>query len=258
MSNNQKENIKVIFPEWHPEVFNFWGKNHDYLVSHPTANLITVNYLLQLRLENLLFENQFDFSEIFYVEKKIKEKEKINIGIVPATKLAGRSTPHPGCDGKGLRFNGENGVKSWALFVDKLKNLNNNINIHEYSYENFGLGDFHYPHTNNFLELIEQVDNMDLGVMSDGGIHHVFNARKKPVVLFQATKVNKCEFFKLENSFFPEDIHLDCRKKCRSYFSEVFKTDDHSNSCNLECESLDPIKLAMYTNDVINKILTKK
>jgi hypothetical protein len=257
ISENQKENIKIIYTEWHPKVFDFWGNHHDFLVSHPTVNLITLNYLLQLKMENLIFDREFDFSEIFYVNENKNVSEKINIGIVPATKLAGRPTPHPGCDGKGLRFNGENGVQSWFKFVNKLKELNENVCIYEFSNENFGLGDFHYPHTNNFLELISQVDNIDLGIMSDGGIHHVFNARKKPVVLFQATKVNKCEFFKLENSFFPENLHLECRKKCRSYFSEVLKIDDMSKTCSLECENLDPIKLAIYTNNIINNNIIK-
>jgi hypothetical protein len=55
----------------------------------------------------------------------------------------------------------------------------------------------------------------------------------------------------LENSFFPEHLHLDCRKKCRSYFSEVLNIPDMSLSCKLECENLDPIKLAEYTNKII-------
>lgn len=255
LGNNKVDNIKVVYPEWHPNCFTFWGKNMDFLINHKTANLITVNYLLQLGLEDLLFDESYDFREELYtLEQRNTNNGKINIGIVPASKLAGRPTPHPGCDGKGLRFNGLKGVESWKIFVEHLKEINPNVIIHEFSYENFNIGDIHYPHTDNFTTLVNQVDNIDLGIMSDGGIHHIFNARKKPVVLFQATKINKCEFFKLENSYFPEHLHLDCRKKCRSYFSEALQIEDNSINCNLECENLDPKELAKYTNDVIKKL----
>jgi len=254
--NNKSSDFFSVYPEWHPKVFSFWGQHHEFLTEHKTCNLITLNYLLQLGLENLVFDENFDFREDFYYEKKILNTDKkINIGIVPATKLAGRPTPHPGCDGIGLRFNGPKGIDSWKIFVDNLKKDNPNVVIHEFSFENFGLGDIHYPHTNNIFELVDQVDLMDLGVMSDGGIHHVFNARNKPVVLFQASKINKCEFFKLENSFFPEELHLSCRKTCRSYFSESFGVEDKSKFCNLECENMNPLDLAKYTNKIISKII---
>ena len=205
-----------------------------------------------LKLEHLLFDEKYDFREDFYYENKYeKNSDIINVGIVPSTKLAGRPIPHPGCDGIGLRFNGPKGIESWKEFVKELKNLNSNILIHEFSFENFGIGDIHYPHTENIFELVEQVDKMDIGVMSDGGLHHVFNARNKPVVLFQATKVNKCEFFMLENTYFPEHLHLNCRKSCRSYFSEALQTKDSSLTCNLECENLNPILLSDYTNKII-------
>jgi len=254
-SDNQQEEIKVVYPEWHPKVFKFWGENKEYLENHPTANLITVNFLLQLKLENLLFDESYDFrEELYYPKLTINSNNKIKVGIVPATKLAGRPTPHPGCDGNGLRFNGPKGIDSWREYVEVLKKENTNVEIYEFSYENFNLGDFHFPHTDNFKDLVNQVDMMDIGIMSDGGIHHVFNARKKPVVLFQATKVNKCEFFKLENTSFPESLHLECRKKCRSYFSETLQIEDFSLKCNLECENLNPKLLAEYTNQIINKL----
>ena len=256
LGNNKIPNLFSVYPEWHPNVFNFWGKHHELLTEHKTCNLITLNYLLQLGLENLIFDEDFDFREDFYYQKKVsKADEKINIGIVPATKLAGRPIPHPGCDGIGLRFNGPKGIESWKIFVDNVKKSNPNVVIHEFSFENFGLGDVHYPHTNNIFELVDQVDLMDIGVMSDGGIHHVFNARNKPVVLFQASKINKCEFFKLENSFFSEELHLSCRKTCRSYFSESFGVEDKSKFCNLECENMNPLDLAKYTNKIISKII---
>jgi len=255
-SKDKSNTFLTNFPDWHPDIFKFWGENHEFLVNHKTCNLITLNFLLQLGLEKLIFDEDYDFREDFYYKPKIKkESNKINVGIVPATKLAGRPFPHPGCNGIGLRFNGPNGINSWKIFVDNLKKLNENIVIHEFSPENFGLGDYHYPHSENIFDLVDQVDLCDIGVMSDGGLHHVFNSRNKPVILFQATTVNKCEFFKLENSFFPEELHLSCRKTCRSYFSESLGVEDKSQSCKLECENLNPIDLSKYTNKIINQIL---
>lgn len=255
-SDKKSKTFLTNFPDWHPNLFKFWGENSDFLINHKTCNLITINFLLQLGLEKLVFDENFDFREDFYYTPKPKIKsQKINVGIVPATKLAGRPFPHPGCNGIGLRFNGPNGVNSWRSFVDTLKKLNENVVIHEFSPENFGLGDYHYPHSENIFDLVDQVDLCDIGVMSDGGLHHVFNSRNKPVVLFQATTVNKSEFFKLENSFFPEELHLSCRKTCRSYFSESLGVEDKSQSCKLECENLNPEDLAKYTNKIISEFL---
>jgi hypothetical protein len=252
-SNTKKDDIKVIYPEWHPNCFSFWGKNFKYLVEHKTANIITLNYLLQLNLESLLFHKDFDFREDLYLPYEKKTTDSINVAIVPSTKLAGRQTPHPGCDGVGFRFNGDKGLESWKTFISHLKSINPRVVIHEFSEENYNLGDVYHPHYENMDDLVSEVDLMDIGVMSDGGIHHVFNARKKDVVLFQATKINKCEFFMLSNTHFPKHLHLDCRLSCRSYFSETLQIPDMSLSCKLECENLDPKLLAEYTNSIIEK-----
>lgn len=242
----QNENIKVIYPDWHPKVFSFWKNNHEFLYNHPTANLITINFLLQLRFENLIFDKNFDFREFINIEHTKNNSDLINIGIVPATKLSGKQNPHPHCNGIGLRFNGEKGLESWKITIDALKKENSKIKIFEFSKENFGLGDHHFPEDKNIFNVIKNVDFMDFGVMSDGGIHHIFNARNKKVFLFQATKINKVEFFKLSNTIFPEELHLECRKQCPSYFLEIFGGEDKSLKCNLECENMNPLKLAKF------------
>lgn len=252
-SENQIENIKVIYPDWHPKVFSFWKDNFDLLYNHPTANLITVNFLLQLKLENLLFDEAYDFREIINISEEKNTTDFINIGIVPATKLSGKSNPHPYCDGKGFRFNGHNGIQSWMSLISELKNKNPKIKIFEFSKENFNLGDHHFQDNGNIFDLIRNVDLMDFGIMSDGGIHHAFNARNKKVFLFQATKINKVEFFKLSNTIFPEHLHLNCRKKCPSYFLQVFGGEDLSKNCNLECEQMNPEKLAKFILENINQ-----
>lgn len=252
-SDKQFENIKVVYPDWHPNVFNFWKNNFDFLCNHPTANLITVNFLLQLKLENLLFDKSFDFREFINIENEINTSEFINIAIVPATKLSGKTEPHPGCNGKGLRFNGNKGIESWKQLTTQLKEKNSKIKIFEFSKENFGLGDYHFPEDKNIFNVIKNIDLMDFGIMSDGGLHHIFNARNKKVFLFQATKINKVEFFKLSNTIFPEELHLECRKQCPSYFLEMFEGENKSLKCNLECEDMNPLKLANFILQNISK-----
>jgi hypothetical protein len=244
-SDTKHENIKVIYPDWHPKVFNFWKENSEFLENHPTANLITVNYLLQLQLEHLLFSG-VDLLYYANVKENKKVDDNINIGIVPSTKLSGKKDPHPNCDGIGFRFNGPKGLESWKKTIERLKQANQKIKIYEFSFENFGLGDYHFPDKGNIFELIKNVDMMDYGILSDGGIHHAFNIRKKPVFIFQACLINKAEFFKLGNSLFPKHLHLECRKNCPSYYYEVFGGENLSLKCKKECENLSPELLADY------------
>ena len=249
-SENKRENIKVIYPDWHPRVFSFWKENHKFLVDHPSVNLITLNYLLQLNLQDLIF-SKIDFFPSINVAPQNQKNEFINVGIVPATKLSGKSIPHPNCDGIGFRFNGPNGLDSWKRFSKELKQLNKKVKIFEFSKENFNIGDEHFADDGNIFSLIRNIDNMDIGVMSDGGVHHAFNTRKKPIILFQAGILCKVEFLKLENSFFPEHLHLDCRKQCPSFYTEVFGGLNLSKSCGRECEKLSPESLAEYTAEKI-------
>jgi hypothetical protein len=244
-SNNQNENVKVVYPDWHPKVFSFWKENHEILESHSNVNIIVLNYLLQLGLEKLIFTNT-DFSTYANTPIFKNETQYINVGIVPATKLSGKKTPHPNCDGLGFRFNGQKGLNSWKKLVETLKNKNSNIKIYEFSSENFGLGDYHLPDTGNIFDLLKNVDIMDYGIMSDGGVHHAFNLRKKPIVLFQAGILCKVEFLKLGNAFYPEHLHLDCRKKCPSFFFETFGGENLSLTCKRECENMSAEALGNY------------
>jgi hypothetical protein len=250
-SSDQNENIKVIYPDWHPKVFSFWKQNYEILEPHPTVNLIVLNYLLQLGLENLIFTNA-EFSTYANTPIFKNETQHINVGIVPATKLSGKKTPHPNCDGIGFRFNGPKGLESWSKLAETLKKKNSNIKIYEFSSENFGLGDHHFPDTGNIFDLLKNIDIMDYGIMSDGGVHHAFNLRKKPIVLFQAGILCKVEFLKLGNAFYPEHLHLDCRKKCPSFFLETFGGENLSLTCKRECENMSAEALANY---FLNEVL---
>ena len=253
-SEKQDPSVKVVVAGWHPRLFSFWREHHEHLTNHPTANILTVNFLLQLQLEDLLFDNTQDFSSYCNLEPLPRDKHTFNIGIVISTKLAGKNNPHPGCDGIGYRYK----LESWKSFVDELKTQMPDVKIYEFSQNFLEIGDYHVPYVNSFLDLFHQIDSMDLGVLSDGGIHHAFNLRNKPLVLFQPNILSKVEFLKLSNSYFPDHLHLECRKSCRSYFTEVFGGIDKSKSCNMECESLDPIKLAEYTIQIIKQIKNNK
>jgi len=249
-SDQQDPSIKVAVADWHPNLFSFWKEHYDVLTNHPSANILTVNFLLQLQLEHLLFDNDHNFFPYCGMDPQVKSNDIFNIGIVISTKLAGKSTPHPGCNGIGYRYK----LDYWQIFVNEIKKEMPNVNIYEFSENYLGLGDYHMPYSDSFLELFRQIDMMDFGVMSDGGIHHAFNLRNKPVILFQPNILSKVEFLRLSNSYYPEHLHLDCRKSCRSYFTEVFGGTDMSTSCKMECEDLDPIGLAKYTIQTIKQV----
>lgn len=249
-NNNLENNVKVVYPEWHPNVFKFWKENHDFLVNHPSVNIIILNFLLQLKLEHLIFDTEFNFQPHCYLKNEKKVKDSLNVGIVVSTKLAGKGSPHPGCNGLGYRYK----LNHWEKFVETLKSFDKNIKIFEFSEKNLNIGDIHYGYSKSIFDLIKQIDYMDIGVMPDGGLHHMFNSRNKPIVLFQSNILSKVDFLKLQNSHYPEELHLPCRKTCRSYFSEVFGVEDLSKKCNLECENLDPIKLAEYTYKIIKNL----
>jgi hypothetical protein len=250
-TNQINNDLKIVYPAWHTNLFSFWKLHHDFLTNHPSANIITVNFLLQLGLQDLLFDDSFNFYPYTNIPKIKNNNSILNLGIVISTKLAGKSTPHPGCNGLGYRYK----LEYWKRFVEVIKEYSAKIRIYEFSEQFLNIGDIHMGYTNSYKELITQIDLMDIGVLSDGGLHHVFNCRNIPLVLFQPNILSKVEFVKLSNSYYPEHLHLDCRKSCRSYYSEVFNVQDLSTSCNNECETLDPEELAKYTIKIIEQNL---
>jgi len=247
----------VIYPEQHPNVYQYWKAHDTELFQHPTANIVTVNLLLQLGLEKYL-HNGFDlFPEVWTPARlrqepaRLRQEPARTLAIVPATKKAGRSTPHPYCDGEGYRFNGPRGLESWTEFVRKIKELNPDLHVLEISPENLGLGDEHFKF-NSFQELAEKIDEVDLGVMCDGGVHNAFMARRTPVVLFHASLVCKPEYYAHSLAYVPSDLLVKCRLQCHYYYVETYGGEDKSQTCNLECEHLDPSKLAEYTSRVLD------
>jgi hypothetical protein len=238
MGQNPQPNIFTIFAEWHPRLWEFWNENFDEFANHPTANILTVNALLQLGMEDLLF----DGTDLHTPLDMGVEREKKTLGIVPSTKLAGRPTPHPGCDGKGLRFNGDSG-ESWKKFAARIKELDSSIHIVEYSYENFGMGDEHVPHK-DWITLAKECARPNVAVLSDGGMHHVFNLQQTPVILLGAQKINKPHFFKMRNAKFYEELHKKCLDRCYSKILNLTGWQDLGETCDNSCESVDPTALA--------------
>jgi len=233
------KNTYCIFADWHPKVWDFWNENFDYLSQHNSANILTVNSLLELGMESTLFEDVDFNTPINLGDIPVEEN---TIGIVPATKLSGKPIPHTGCDGLGFRFNGDNG-ESWRKFVDTLRSMNGEIKIVEFSPINLGFGDEHVGEL-PWIELLKQVSRVKLGVMSDGGMHHVFNSIRKPLVYLSSQKISKETHLMLGNATFYEDLHSLCRSRCYNKTKELQGWDDLDSICDKSCQKVNPVALA--------------
>jgi hypothetical protein len=124
----------------------------------------------------------------------------------------------------------------------------------EVSSDYLGLGDAHIGIQKDLYELAKKMSVIDFGITTDGGYHHFLNSLNTPIVLFNGSKISKFEFVRLGNSYTPTDLHLNCRLKCPSYFTEIFGGEDKSKTCNLECENIDPVKLANFALDKIKEL----
>lgn len=245
-----RENNFCVYPEWHSRAWNMWGENFDKFYNHPTGNLITLSYLLQLGLEEYMLTD-YDLSPcIVPSNKKPLLSKKINIAIVPADKLSDRVSPHPGCNGMGFRLNGSDGLDTWNIIAHKLKN-NIDCTIYEFSKEYLNIGDVHIPHIDSYVDLATFCRGFDYAILSDGGMHHIFNSQQVPVYLLGAQKINKPYFFKLKNGYFNESLYNNCLCSGRDVLSNITSWDDLSSVCNLSCEQIDP---ALISNDIIKYI----
>lgn len=228
-----------VYPSNHPLLFKTIKDRFYEFISHDSINFISLNFLLQLGLVDQGFKEK-GWGTLSIASPP--NNNKLTIAICPMTKLNGKSSPHPGCDGIGYRFNGPRGLDSWGKVVKEIKS-NIDCNIVEFSPQYLGLGDSHVGIEKDLFDLYLKAKDMDLCITTDGGYNHLFNLCGTPTVLFTGTKVTKPEFMALGNSYIP-DVHLDCRTNCASFYSEVFGVDDKSKTCNLECEYLDPILLS--------------
>lgn len=253
--NTRNEKHQVIYPENHPKLFSTIRDNFDKFVTHDSLNFILLNYLLQLGLVDE-FINQKQFN-IFELDSEVKRvSSEFNIAVCPMTKTNGKSTAHPGCNGKGFRLNGDKGLESWKELAYGIKD-GTGSGIYEFSPSHLGIGDYHVGHKDSMLDLYLESLEIDYVLTTDGGYHHLFNLSRTPLSLFTGTKVTKPEFMQLGNAFVP-DVHLECRKTCSSFYSEVFGVEDKSSTCNLECERVDIKKLTRLCQEDINHVRSNR
>jgi len=239
---NLPSNMFVIFAEWHPNLWNYWNENFDFLYKHPTATLLYVNSLLQMGLEKYLYDETDLFPKI-YIDKPSKEDK--TLAIVPAKKLSfANPGAHPGCDGKGFRFNGDIG-ESWRAFVQEIKNLDSSIKIVEFSKDFLELGDVHIGHL-SWKELAAEAAKARVAVLSDGGMHHVFNSQNSNVVLLDAQTINKLYHYATKNTTLYWDLHAKCMERCENNMRKLQSWEDMESSCDSSCETVDPVQLAKY------------
>jgi hypothetical protein len=246
--NNTTNPVKVIYPEWHPRLWEFWNSEFTFFSGHPTLNLISVNYMLQLGLEAQLF-GDYDFSPEVNFDKLSPSKDFFTIGIVPDTKTSNRPLPHPGCDGIGYRFNGPNGLQSWQIVVNELRTIPN-VRIVEFSRNFLGLGDIHIAEL-PMLDMMSEVSKLNLGILSDGGMHHVFTIAKVPRVLLGAQKINKPEFFRVKGDLYDSTIYRDCLDRCN--ITNLNGWPDLSKTCNLSCEKINPFAISNQVKEYYTK-----
>ena len=237
-----------VYPEWHPNTWKMWGENFDRFYKHPTANIITLSYLLQLGLEDYMFNNYNLSPHIPTHNKKPKLSTKLNIAIVPEDKLGGRSHPHPTCDGIGYRFNGPSGHDSWTMLISYLKK-HLDCTIYEFSPHGKKFGDVCIPHIKSWIDLATYCKGFDLAILSDGGLHHVFNSQQTPVYLLGAQKFNKPYFMKLKNGVFNEYTHRQCLQNCKQNIINSYNYS--SKQCNMLCERVNPLEVG---RDILNLV----
>lgn len=237
-----------VYPNWHSKTWSMWSSYFKDFYEHPTANIITLSYLLQLGLEEYMFN---DYNLLPYLptyNKKPKLSTKLNIAIVPEDKLGGRPTPHPTCDGIGYRFNGPKGHDSWTMLVNFLKK-HLDCTIYEFSPNGKKFGDVYIPHIKSWIDLATYCKGFDLAILSDGGLHHVFNSQQTPVYLLGAQKFNKPYFMKLKNGFFSEHTHRKCLQECKQRITNSYNYS--SEECSMACESVDPHEIGQ---DILNLV----
>jgi hypothetical protein len=239
---NLPENMFVLFAEHHPRVWEYWNENYDFLYKHPTANLLYVNFLLQLGMEKYLYDGT-DLLPVLLINKpKVEEK---TLGIVPAHKVSfANPGPHPGCDGKGFRFNGDHG-ESWRSFVKEIKRLDPEIKIVEFSKDFLGFGDVHVGHL-PWKTLAYEAAKTKVSILSDGGMHHIFNSQNKDFVLLAAQTINKLHHYANKNSTLYWDLHNACMQRCGEQMRKLTCWNDMNITCDHSCDTVDPVKLAQY------------
>ncbi|MBI5677238.1 MAG: glycosyltransferase [Planctomycetes bacterium] len=245
-----------IWPDWHPGLFDLLRQdnNLNQMINASDKNIIICNYLFQNNFHPL--DTIDTLPKLYLTNDDIKmAKECMNectsrykVCIVVSERRP--SEKRVGCSP--LRYS----EKSWRRFVERLKILLGDVTVFEVGNPiNYHIGDYYISHTQHILEFAAVLNEMDIGVLSDGGVHHIFNAIDKKYVLFQAYECNAPEFYLMQaNGTFDPSLHQECRFQCH-LFSRIMNTEDRSKKCNHACYELDPRKLAEFT---VHKLLEKE
>lgn len=233
----KRDTVQIIYPEWHPKTWSYWNEHYEFMSNHKTANIITLNYLLQLGLEDLLYDDSIDFTPYLPIDNV--ERKKFQIGIVPDTKVANRGSPHPGCNGVGYRLNGPNGLDTWREVCRLLKE--HDVSIVEFSRENLGLGNEHFP-PQSFINTARKVKECSFGIMSDGGMHHVFISQKTPTLLLKGQIISHPDFTRVDTDKYIPFLDRKCLARCN--FKNMSGWQDANKNCNLDCETLSATEIA--------------
>ena len=241
-----------IAPHWHPDLFSFLrhSNNLQNMIDTPDKNIIICNYLLQNDFHPLSTKDTMPRIYLTEDDKKTarehlaKYTSKYKVCIVVSERR--RSDLRDDCSP--LRYT----EASWRQLVGKLKTLLGDVTVFEVGNPtNYHIGDYYIPHVQNIRELAAVLNEMDIGVMSDGGIHHIFNAIDKKYVLFQAYECNAPDLFLMQaNGSFDPTLHQECRFQCH-LFSKILNIDDESKKCAYACYGLDPYKLAEFTVETL-------
>ncbi len=111
------------------------------------------------------------------------------------------------------------------------------------------IGDQFIPNS-SLRESAAIIDQFDLTILSDGGLHNICNAVNAPVLLFQAYQNNAADLFVMKNAHYRQEYHTECRHKC-DIFSKISGCDDEQNKCDKQCYQLDAKALADHCIEIL-------
>lgn len=246
-------NTYVIWPGWHQDTFRYLRSKNNLqnCINSLQKNILSINYAIQIDSNTL---NHPDLRPRIYLTKDEESIAKIiipnnTIGIHIA-KIRNSQTRN---DHSKYRYN----LEHWRTLCRKIKVHLPHITIFEIGSDEFlGIGDQHIGFK-TIRETAALINQMDLVILSDGGIHNICNAIDKKVLLFQAYEWNPAELFKMGNAIFDSSCHLSCSTKCH-LLHEIKQIKDERQVCNRECYQLDPRKLASTAINFLKKHYAQK
>jgi ADP-heptose:LPS heptosyltransferase len=245
--NSRNTETFVIWPDWQKKLFAYLSNenNLNECINAPYKNILSYNFAFQISGKVAQFHDLRP--RIYLTDDEIREAKKIINNNSIAINVAHIRYTQNRTDRETLRYK----RNSWKRLVNEIKKAFPSLRIYEIGQNQFeGIGDKFIPKS-SFRKLAALLNEMNLVILSDGGIHHVCNAIDKNVLLFQGYEWNPPDLYKMHNAIFNETYHTECRKQCH-LFSEISQIPSAITNCHRECYLLDPVKLAhdciMYLN----------